>query len=193
MTSDTKATAQDQASMAPEASRARPWRVLGRAGALVLLLGAGWIAGVKTHETIDVAQVLSTAWTQVATFGAALESAATRMASWTTTPRARGAGVVTEGPPATPASEGAVERTTGKIDQVRAASEAAVEQLRGTIDRVAISAESNHGELATKLEDLRERLDRIERNAPSTAGPVLSKLEQLDERLDRIERSTAVA
>ena len=69
MTSDIKTAAQDRASIPLEAlRRARPRRVLARAVALVLVLGAGWFAGVKTHEAIDLTQVSSMAWTQAPPF-----------------------------------------------------------------------------------------------------------------------------
>ena len=64
MTSDNKAAAQDRASIPPEAPRRSRPRRWARAVALVLVLGAGWFAGVKTHEAIDLTQVSSMAWTQ---------------------------------------------------------------------------------------------------------------------------------
>jgi hypothetical protein len=195
MTADIKAPTPDEAIARPEATkRTRRSRVLARTGVLVLMLGAGWAAGIKTHETIDVAQIASTAWTQVALLGDFVHSGGTRMlagvrnlTNWTTTPSLATAS-------ATPAgAQGDVERITGKIDEVRASSEAVVEGLRGTIDRVVSAMESNHRQLVIKLEGLGERLDRVERNGPVAAGPVLTKLEQLNERLDRVERSAAVA
>src|SRR3954454_13085499 len=177
MTSDTKTAAQDPASTPLEARRrARPRR-WGRAVALVLVLGAGWFAGVKTHEAVDLARVSSMAWAQVA--------------RWTTSPDERSAKTSES---ATTAGDAVVERITGKLEEVRAASVAAVGDLRGTINTVASSMESNQRQLVTKLQELSERLDRIERNAPAaaTAGLVSNKLEQLNERLDRIERSAAV-
>src|SRR3954452_11888437 len=178
MTSDTKTAAQDPASTPLEARRrARPRR-WARAVALVLVLGAGWFAGVKTHEAIDLTQVSSMAWAQVA--------------RWTTSPDERSAKISES---ATMAGGEAVgERITGKLEEVRAASVAAVGDLRRTINTVASSMESNQRQLVTKLQELSERLDRIERNAPAaaTAGLVSNKLEQLNGRLDRIERSAAV-
>src|SRR5215207_3506900 len=192
MTSDNKAAAQDRASIpteAPRRSRPRRWA---RAVALVLVLGAGWFAGVKTHEAIDLTQVSSMAWTQAATFRSSLEAAATRIASWTASPDERSAGMPERA--TTAGGEGVLEQITGKLEEVRAASVAAVGDLRGTINTVASSTESNQRQLVTKLQELNERLDRIERNAPAaaTGGLVSNKLEQLNERLDRIERSAAV-
>src|SRR4051794_1752821 len=189
MTSNIEAAAQDRASIPLEAPRRTRPRWLARAVALVLVLGAGWFAGVKTHEAVDLAQVSSMAW---ATFRSSLEAAATRVASWTTPPDERSSKTLTESAAAA-GGEGIVERITGKLEEVRAVSEAAVGELRATINTVASSMESNQGQLVTKIEDLSERLERAERNAPAPAAAVLSKLEQLNERLDRIERSAAVA
>jgi hypothetical protein len=178
MTSDIKTAAQDRASIPLEAPRrARPRR-LARAVALVLVLGAGWFAGVKTHEAIDLTEVSCMAWAQVA--------------RWTTSPDQRSAKISES--VTTADGEAVVERITGKLEEVRAASVAAVGDLRGTINTVASSTESNQRQLVTKLQELSERLDRIERNAPAaaTGGLVSNKLEQLNERLDRIERSAAV-
>jgi hypothetical protein len=131
------------------------------------------------------------AWAQAATFRSSLEAAATRIASWTTSPDERGAKISES---ATAGGDGVVERITGKLEEVRAASGAAVGDLRGTINTVASSMESNQRQLVTKLQEFGERLERIERNAPAaaTAGLVSNKLEQLNDRLDRIERSAAV-
>ena len=178
MTSDIKTAAQDRASIPLEAPRrARPRR-LARAVALVLVLGAGWFAGVKTHEAIDLTEVSCMAWAQVA--------------RWTTSPDQRSAKISESA--TTAGGEAVVERITGKLEEVRAASVAAVGDLRGTINTVASSTESNQRQLVTKLQELSERLDRIERNAPAaaTGGLVSNKLDQLNERLDRIERSAAV-
>jgi hypothetical protein len=193
MTSDIKTAAQNRASIPLEAlRRARPRRVLARAVALLLVLGAGWFAGVKTHEAIDLTQVSSMAWTQAATFRSSLEAAATRIASWTASPDERSAGIPERA--TTAGGEGVLERITGKLEEVRTVSVAAVGDLRGTINTVTSSMESNQRQLVTKLQELSERLDRIERNAPAaaTAGLVSNKLEQLNERLDRIERSAVV-
>src|SRR3954453_17583016 len=139
MTSDIKTASQDRASIPLEESRrARPRR-LARAVALVLVLGAGWFAGVKTHEAVDLAQVSSMAWTEAAGFRSSLEAAATRIASWTVSPDERSARISDT----TAGGEGVVERITGKLEEVRAVSVAAVEDLRGKINTVASSMESD--------------------------------------------------
>jgi hypothetical protein len=194
MTSDIKTPTPDEAIARPEAKRrTRPLRVLARTSAIVLMLGAGWVAGIKTHDTLDIAQLSSAAWTGVAGIGAFLETSGTRivagvrnLAQRTTT-----SSLAMEGGASAAGADEHPERI--QIDQVRALSEVAVEGLRGTMDRVVSSMESNQQLLVAKLENLGERLDRVERNAPAAAGAVSTKLEQLNERLDRIERSAAVA
>jgi hypothetical protein len=143
MTNDIKAPTQGEAIARPEATGSiRGWRVLASTGALVLMLVAGWVAGVKTHETI-VAQISSTAWRQVATLADFVQSAGTNMltgvrnlANWSTAPS-----LATESA-TTVVAEADVERITLKLDQVRASSEAAVDGLRGTMDHVVSSMDS---------------------------------------------------
>jgi hypothetical protein len=192
MTSDTKASAQEASNTSSEVPRrTRPWRLFAKACVLALMLGAGWIAGAKT-PVADLAQVSSTAWAQVVGFGASLETALARMASWAA-PRERIASSGVESTPATASPDGNFERIAGKLDQIRAASEGASEESRRSAERLASAMESTSQQLATRLADLGERLDRVERNAPAAAGSVLAKLEQLSERLDRMERGAAVA
>jgi hypothetical protein len=188
--SDAKAATQDEGTTPTEVPRrARPWRVFAKGCVLALMLGAGWIAGAKTHE---IAQVSSTAWAQVVGLGASLETALARMASWAA-PQERTASSGVESSPTTASPEGGLDQFAGKLEQIRAASEEAAEESRRSAERLASAIESNNQQLATRLADLGERLDRIERNAPAAAGSVLAKLEQLSERLDRMERGGAVA
>jgi hypothetical protein len=188
--SDAKAATQDEGTTPTEVPRrARPWRVFAKGCVLALMLGAGWIAGAKTHE---IAQVSSTAWAQVVGLGASLETALARMASWAA-PQERTASRGVESSPTTASPESGLDQFAGKLEQIRAASEGAAEESRRSAERLASAMDSNSQQLATRLADLGERLDRIERNAPAAAGSVLAKLEQLSERLDRIERGAAVA
>jgi hypothetical protein len=190
--SDAKAATKYQATTPTEVPRrARPWRVFATGCVLALMLGAGWIAGAKT-PVADLAQVSSTAWTQVVGFGASLETALAGMAGWAA-PRERIASSGVESTPATTSPDGGLDRFAGKLEQIRAASEGAAEESRRSAERLAAAMESNSQQLATRLAELSERLDRVERNAPAAAGSVLAKLEQLSERLDRIERGAALA
>jgi hypothetical protein len=188
--SDAKAATQDEGTTPTEVPRrARPWRVFAKGCVLALMLGAGWIAGAKTHE---IAQVSSTAWAQVVGLGASLETALARMASWAA-PQERTASSGVESSPTTASPEGELDQFAGKLEQIRAASEGAAEESRRSAERLASAMETNSQQLATRLADLGERLDRIQRNAPAAAGSVLAKLEQLSERLDRMERGGAFA
>jgi hypothetical protein len=188
--SDAKAATQDEGTTPTEVPRrARPWRVFAKGCVLALMLGAGWIAGAKTHE---IAQVSSTAWAQVVGLGASLETALARMASWAAA-QERTASSGVESSPATASPEGGLDQFGGKLEQIRAASEGAAEESRRSAERLASAIESNNQQLGTRLADLGERLDRIERNLPVAAGSLLAKLEQLSERLDRMERGAAVA
>jgi hypothetical protein len=60
--SDAKAATQDEATAPTDVwRRARLWGVFAKGCVLALLLGAGWIAGAKTPEIADLAQVSSNA------------------------------------------------------------------------------------------------------------------------------------
>src|SRR5688572_3180103 len=146
--------------------RARPWRVFAMGCVLALMLGAGWIAGAKTHE---IAQVSSTAWAQVVGLGASLETALARMASWAA-PQERTASRGVESSPTTASPESGLDQFAGKLEQIRAASDGAAEESRRSAERLASAMESSSQQLSTRLADLGERLDRIERNAPAAAG-----------------------
>ena len=103
------------------------WRVFAKGCVLALLLGAGWIAGEKTPEIADLAQVSSTAWAEVVAAGTSLKSAAlARLASWAA-PHERTANSGVESTPATASSEGVLDRFAGKLEQIFAASERAAE------------------------------------------------------------------
>ena len=179
----------------PTRRRPRIWRLFAMTCVLVVALGAGWIAGVKTHGTTDLAQLSSAAWAKLADLGSLAETSWTRLSAMpqgqttdqqtppelsTTTERARFVARELEG-------------ISLKLDQYRASSEAAVEGLRDTLNRIVSSLESNQRPLEAELDALRARLDRGDRNDPAAIGPVITKLQELIERLDRIERSAAVA
>ena len=175
--------------------RPRRWRLFAMTCVLVVALGAGWVAGLKTHETTDLAQLSSAAWAKLADLGSLIETSRMRLSatlqgqatdqqttpeSSTTTERARF--VARE-----------IEGISLKLDQCRASSEAVVESLRDTLNRMVSSLESNQRQLEAEFEALRARLDGGDRNDPAATGPVITKLQELNERLDRIERSAAVA
>jgi len=179
----------------PTRRRPRIWRLFAMTCVLVVALGAGWIAGLKTHGTTDLAQLSSAAWAKLADLGSLAETSWTRLSAMpqgqttdqqtppelsTTTERARFVARELEG-------------ISLKLDQYRVSSEAAVEGLRETLNRIVSSLESNQRPLEAALDALRARLDRGDRNDPAATGSVITKLQELIERLDRIERSAAVA
>ena len=198
MTSDIKSPIRDEASAPPElVGRPLRWRMLTRGAALLLLLGAGWVAGIKTHETVDVAQLSTSVVTNVAGIRAYLDKSASGLvtwlrADWASTPDEHRSTVAERAALSAGAADN-VDRINLELSQLRASSEAAFETLRGTTDRLESAVDSSQQRLLVKLDDLSDRLKTLERNQPPAAGPVLTKLEQLDERLDRIERSAAVA
>jgi hypothetical protein len=192
--SDAKGTRQDEATTPTDVPRrGRLWRVFANGCVLALLLGVGWIAGAKTPEMAEIAQVSSDAWGRVIGTGASLQSAAlARLATWAA-PHERTANIGVESTPAPARPDAGLDRIDGKLEQIRAASEGAAEESRRSADRVASTMESNTHQLETRLTDLAERLDRVERGGPIAAGAVLAKLDQVSERLGRVEQAAAVA
>ena len=175
--------------------RPRSWRLLATTCVLVVALGAGWVAGLKTHQTIDLAQLSSAAWAKLANLGSLVEASRMRLSATlqgqatdqratpeSTTPTER-AGLFA----------GEIEGISLRIDQYRASSEAALESLRETLDRIVSSLEGNQRQLEAEFETLGARLDRGDRKDSAAIGPVITRLQELNERLDRIERSAAVA
>jgi hypothetical protein len=175
--------------------RPRIWRLFAMTCVLVVALGAGWIAGLKTHGTTDLAQLSSAAWAKLADLGSLIEISRTRLSA---TPQGQTTDQQTP-PELSTTTERArfvareLEGISLKLDQYRASSEVAVEGLRDTLNRIVSSLESNQRPLDAELGALRARLDRGDRNDPAATGPVITKLQELIERLDRIERSAAVA
>jgi hypothetical protein len=178
----------------PEPRRRRAWRVLGRTSLLILILGVGWIVGVKTQERGDLDHVASAASTWLSEANVFVEGATRSLLAHLSGPREN---VVVEqlGSADTVrlAGGGNVERLSEKIDEVRASSAAATDGLRSTLDRVVSSIESNQRELLAKLENFNERVSRAEDKELGGTSSVLARLELLNERLERIERSVPIA
>ena len=61
--------------------RPRIWRLFAMTCVLVVALGAGWIAGLKTHGTTDLAQLSSAAWAKLADLGSLIETSWTRLSA----------------------------------------------------------------------------------------------------------------
>ncbi len=187
MTSDT--------TKAPTRPRARSSRLLATTCVLIVALGAGWVAGLNTHETIDLAQLSSAARAKLSDLGTLVETSRTRLSA-TLQRQAPDQRTTPESSTITERARFDAREFEGislKLDQFRASSEAAVEGLRGTLNRMVSSIESNQQLLGAEFEALRTRLDRGDRNEPAATGPMITKLQELNERLDRIERSAAVA
>jgi hypothetical protein len=179
----------------PIRRRPRRWRLFAMTCVLVVALGAGWVAGLKTHETTDLAQLSSAARAKLADLGSLVESSRMRLSAIL-----QGQAIDQQTPPELSTTTERtrfvareLEEISLKLDQHRASSEAAVEGLRDTLNRIVSSLESNQRPLEAELDAIRARLDRGDRNDPAATGPVITKLQELNERLDRIERSAAVA
>ena len=197
MASDIKPRNMDEAIAPLELTgRAPRWRFLARGVALVLVLCAGWVAGVKTQGSVDVAQLSSAVATNVSAIRTDLAISGSKLVAWLQD-RMSDRGITAEEHSSAlaeraavgPGAAGNVEGISLELSHLRSSSEAATESLRGATDRLASVVDNNQQRLWDKLEDLGNRLNNLERSGGLLAGPVLAKLEQLDERLDRIERS----
>jgi hypothetical protein len=178
-----------------EAPRRRStWRFLARTTALALVLGVGWIAGIKTQGRVDLDDLASAASMRVADIGGLLESAGRSLLGNLKDQPASDAAVTGPGPALQATSAGPPVGQSGvKPGEARASTDATVEDLRGTIERLASSTDSNRRELLAKLDDFNERLHRLERSGSDAPAPVSARLDQLAERLGRIERSVPAA
>jgi hypothetical protein len=200
MTSDIKPPNMEEAIAPLEPTvRAPRWRILGRGVALLLVLCAGWVAGVKTHASVDVAQLSTAVATNVSAIQTHLATSGSKLVGWLqdrmshrgTTAEEHGSALV-ERAAVGPGAVGNVDGIRLELSHLRSSSEAATEGLGGATDRLASAVDNNQQRLWDKLEDLGNRLNNLERSGGLQAVPVLTKLEQLDERLDRIERSAMV-
>jgi hypothetical protein len=139
--------------------RPRIWRLLAMTCVLVAALGAGWIAGLKTHGTTDLAQLSSAASAKLADLGSLVKTSWTRLS-----PMPQGRTTDQQTPPElSPTTERTrfvareFEGISLKLDQYRASSEAAVEGLRDTLNRIVSSLESKQRPLEAELGALRAR------------------------------------
>ena len=184
----------DTSTRAEAPRRRSTWRFLARTTALALVLGAGWIAGIKTQGRVDLDELASAASMRVADVGGFLESAGRSLLANRQDQPASDAAVTGPAPALQATSAGlSVGQSGVKPAEARGSTDAIVEDLRGTIERMASSIDSNRRELLAKLDDLNERLNRLERSGSDTPAPVSARLDQLTERLGRIERSVPAA
>ena len=184
----------DTSTRAEAPRRRSTWRFLARTTALALVLGAGWIAGIKTQGRVDLDELASAASMRVADVGGFLESAGRSLLANRQDQPASDAAVTGPAPAPQATSAGlSVGQSGVKPAEARASTDATVEDLRGTIERMASSIDSNRRELLAKLDDFNERLNRLERSGTDAPAPVSARLDQLTERLGRIERSVPAA
>jgi hypothetical protein len=175
-----------QAPIAPNEPRgARKLRVAATIVALLVVLGVGWGAGVKTHEFANVPP--ASTWVQdtvpflMSKFDVLRKQMVASIESLINT---SGAQQMT-GPDKAPKNTAEVIEQVArglfvKMDQVRASSETEIRELRSGIDRLNGSVERSQREVLTRLGQLQERLDRAERQS---AGATTTKPAQpLDQR-----------
>ena len=147
--------------------------------AMLVVLGIGWGAGLKTRESVDLAQ--ASTWLQdiagalVSNLDkrrkqmiASIEGLANASASRET--------ISPDGVPDRINSAEVIKRVPDdlslRMDQLRASSEVAIRELASGIEQLHGSVERSQRELLTKFDQLQERLERIERQsaAVSRAG-----------------------
>jgi len=141
----------------------RKRRVLPSIGIVLATLGAGWIAGVKTPDAIDLVKVYSA--------GQMLASLRAQLLSWSP---ARGSYPPVE---RGKSEASAIERLSLKLDEIHTGTEGTIQDVRTTIGRLDSLAERNQQILMTKLEEIIERLDRIERKG-SFSAELLAKADK---------------
>ena len=155
----------------------RKRRVLPSIGIVLATLGAGWIAGVKTPDAIDLVKVYSA--------GQMLASLRAQLLSWSP---ARGSYPPVE---RGKSEASAIERLSLKLDEIHTGTEGTIQDVRTTIGRLDSLAERNQQILMTKLEEIIERLDRIERKG-SFSAELLAKADKSHAELS-IDRSRVPA
>src|SRR4051812_43189637 len=148
-----------------QARRGRKGRFVGVAATLILGLGLGWFAGLKT-QSLDIPE--SATWLQHSVsdlkdgFGSVQQAVVNgfeRLAG----PSLPAVHALPEKPNSADVFEKAASTLSVKLDQMRASSDAVTQELGVEIDRLRSSVERSHAELSTKLDQLAERVDRLER------------------------------
>jgi uncharacterized phage infection (PIP) family protein YhgE len=172
-------------------------------GGLLVVLVAGWVAGLKTHETVNLAKTSTWARETAAGFSSHLETwgrqtvaSITQYLSGTSEPT-----VSSEAIPDRIKLINRVERSNhelrGQIDALRASSSAANSELANGLERLNSAIESTQKELLSKLEELQGRLDRVEGLALAAASkkvePVSAAIDPLPEQINAAQPSMAPA
>jgi hypothetical protein len=155
--------------------RGRKLRVATTIAALLIVLGVGWGAGLKTHEFVDVAQVsgwfqhsvralLSNLDTQRKKTIVQIEALASASPS-----QAMSSPVSNE----TKNAE-VVERAANglgiKLDLLRASSATLISELGNGFERLNGSVERSQRDLVAKLDQIQQRLERLENQFSSASS-----------------------
>jgi hypothetical protein len=142
-------------------------RFLMRAGGLLVVLVAGWVAGLKTHEAVNLAD--TSTWVR--------DTAANVSSHLETWGKQTVAGIAQHltGADSTVSSEASRDRVNlinmverlnnelrAQIDAIRVSSSAANSELGNGLDRLNVAVERTQKELLSKLDHLQGRLDRVE-------------------------------
>ena len=172
-------------------------------GGLLVVLVAGWVAGLKTHEAVNLAETSTWARETAAGFSSHLETwsrqtvaSITQYLTGTAEPT-----VSSEASPDRIKLINMVERSNDElrvqIDALRASSSAVNSELANGLERLNSAIESTQKELLSKLEELQGRLDRVEGLALAAASkkvePVSAAIDPLPERINAAQSSMAPA
>src|SRR5262249_4325787 len=153
--------------------RGRKLRVATTIAALLIVLGVGWGAGLKTHEFVGVAQASS--WFQD-TVHALLSNLDTQRKKMI----AQFEGLASTSPsqamisPVSNETKNAevVERAANgiKLDLLRASSATVISELGKGFERLDGSVERSQRDLVAKLDQIQQRLDRLENQFSSVSS-----------------------
>jgi hypothetical protein len=158
------------------AAPGRKGRFLMRTGGLLVVLVVGWVAGLKTHEAVNLAETSTWLLDTAAGVSAQLE------ASGKQTLASIAQHLTGTSAAAPPVSEdrvkliNMVERSNhelrGQIDAVRLSSSAASSELGSAVESLSAAVERTQKELLSRLDELQGRLDRVEGLAAAAASKV---------------------
>jgi hypothetical protein len=156
--------------------RNRKFRVITSVVAMLTVLCVGWGAGLKTHDSVDLAQasgwLRDTAGVLVSDLDrrrkqvlASVEFFATNSASQET--------ISSDGTPDKTNSAEFIERAADdlrlRMDQLRTSSEVATRELGSVIEQLNGAVERSQRELLAKLDQIQEKLERIERHSATAS------------------------
>jgi len=161
--------------------RARKLRVVAAIVVLLVVLGVGWGAGLKTHEFVSLGQASTwfqgTARALVSNLDVQRKQVMASIEGLASTSASR-ATVSSDGPRNTAeVIEHVARGLFGKIDQVRASSATAIGELGMGIERLHKSMERSQRDVLAKLDQLQERLERVE-NAGASSTKQVQPLEK---------------